>query len=104
MTDKRIVLTTVGDRKEAEELAWALVERKLAACVNIVPITGVFKWKGELEQQQEYMLMIKTSAAAFERVQDAIKELNSYELPECLQISIEAGSDSYLNWIAESLK
>lgn len=104
MTDKRIVLTTVGDRKEAEELAWALLERKLAACVNVVAVTSIFKWKGELEQQQEHLLVIKTSAAAFERVRDAIKELNSYELPECIQITIEAGSEAYLKWIGESVK
>jgi periplasmic divalent cation tolerance protein len=104
MSDKRIVLTTVDDKKEAEDLAWALLERKLAACVNIIPVSSVFRWKGELEQQAEHLLVIKTTAAAFERVRDAIKELNTNELPECVEVPIERGLDAYLQWIADSVK
>ena len=104
MTDKRIVITTVGDKKEAEDLAWALLERRLAGCINIVAVNSVFRWKGELEQQAEHMLIIKTTAAAFERVRDAIKELNTYELPECIELPIERGSEAYLEWIAGSVK
>ena len=103
-SDKKIVLTTSGTKEEAEDIAWALVERKLAACVNIVALTSVFRWKNEIESNPEYLLIVKTTAAAFERVRDAIKELNSYELPECVQLSIEAGSEAYLNWIGESVE
>lgn len=103
-SDKKIVLTTSGTKEEAEDIAWALVERKLAACVNIVALTSVFRWKNEIESNPEYLLIVKTTAAAFERVRDAIKELNSYELPECIQLSIEAGSEAYLKWIGESVE
>ena len=85
-------------------IAWALVERKLAACVNIVALTSIFRWKNEIESSPEFLLIIKTTAAAFERVRDAIKELNSYEMPECIQLPIEAGSEVYLKWIAESVE
>jgi len=103
-SDKKIVLTTSGTKDEAEDIAWALVERKLAACVNIVALNSVFRWKDEIESSPEHLLIIKTTASAFERVRDAIKELNSYDLPECIQLSIEAGSEAYLKWIGESVE
>src|SRR5690349_21225817 len=102
MTDKRIVLTTAGSADEARRIAEGLVERKLAACVNIVPkITSIYRWKGKVEEAEEWLLLIKT-AVAFEKVRDAIRELHSYELPECLAIAIEDGSPEYLKWLAES--
>ncbi len=105
MADKKIVITTTGTKDEAEEIAFALVERKLAACVNIVgPIQSVYRWKGEVESAAEFLLIIKTTAAAFSAVSDAIKELHSYELPECIEIAVEDGSDAYLRWIEESVK
>ncbi len=104
MTDKRIVLTTAGSQEEAQKIALALVERRLAACVNIVgPIQSVYRWKGAVESAPEHLLIIKTTAAAFARVRDAIRELHSYELPECVMLPIEAGSEEYLRWIAESV-
>src|SRR5215472_13257409 len=102
MTDARIVLTTAGSRDEARKIAHALVERKLAACVNIVPqIESVYRWHGKVETATEWLLIIKSQAAAFERVRDAIKELHSYELPECVMLEVDAGSSSYLLWIAQ---
>ena len=104
MTDKRIVLSTAGSEEEARKIAQALVERRLAACVNIVgPIQSVYRWKGAAESAPEHLLMIKTTSAAFPRVRDAIRELHSYELPECIMLSIEAGSEDYLRWIGESV-
>jgi len=104
MTDKRIVLSTAGSEEEARRIAQALVERRLAACVNIVgPIHSVYRWKGAVESASEQLLIIKTTAAAFPRVRDAIRELHSYELPECVMLSIEAGSEDYLRWIGESV-
>jgi len=104
MTDKRIILTTAGSEAEAHKIAQALVERRLAACVNIVgPIESVYRWKGAVESAPEHLLVIKTTAAALPSVRDAIRELHSYELPECVMLQIENGSEEYLRWIAESV-
>ena len=100
MTDKKIVLTTAGSKAEAQKMARALVERKLAACVNVVgPIESVYRWKGAVETAEEFLCIVKTTAAAAENVQAAITELHSYEVPECVVISIEDGSQEYLEWI-----
>jgi periplasmic divalent cation tolerance protein len=104
MTDKKLVLTTASSSDEARKIARALVERRLAACVNIVPqIESVYRWKGKVEEAQEWLLIIKTTAAGFERVRDVIRELHSYELPECVCVSIEDGGPEYLEWIGESV-
>jgi periplasmic divalent cation tolerance protein len=105
MTDRRIVLTTTGSRTEAQTIGSALVEQRLAACVNIVgPISSTYRWQGKVENAEEYLLIIKTTAAAFPRVRDAIQRLHSYELPECIEVPIEDGSAAYLEWIAESVE
>lgn len=103
MTDARIVLTTAGSQDEARKIAQALVERRLAACVNIIPqIESIYRWQGKVEGAAEYLLVIKTRARAFARVLDAIRELHSYDLPECVMLEIERGSDDYLKWILEN--
>jgi periplasmic divalent cation tolerance protein len=103
MTNARIVLTTAGSQEEARKIAHALVERRLAACVNIVPqIESVYRWQGKVESAAEWLLVIKTKASAFERVRDAVKELHSYDLPECVMLEVAAGSKEYLDWIAEN--
>ena len=104
MTDKRIVLSTAGSEEEARRIARYLVERQLAACVNIVPrMESIYRWEGRIESNQEWMLIIKTSADQFPAVRDAVRELHSYELPECIALSIEDGSSEYLDWLGESL-
>src|ERR1700739_2495385 len=104
MTDKRIVLTTAGSVDEARRSADTLVDRKLAACVTIVPkIVSIYRWKGKVEEAEEWLLWIKT-AAPFEARADAILENHSYELPEGLSISIEEGSPAYLKWLEDSSK
>ena len=105
MTDKRIVLSTAGSEEEARKIARHLVERQLAACVNIVPqIESVYRWQSKVEEAREWLLLIKTTAERFPAVRDALRELHSYDLPECIAIAIEEGSSSYLDWIAESVK
>ena len=105
MTDKVIVLTTAGSPDEAKKIARALVEQKLAACVNIVPkIQSVYRWKGEIEEAEELLLVIKTASPQQGKVCAAIQELHSYELPECVVLAIEDGSEQYLKWIDDSLK
>lgn len=105
MTDKIVVLSTAGSREEACRIAQALVERKLAACVNVTgPIRSVYRWKGTVEGAEEFLLLIKTTRAAFPRVREAIKELHSYELPECIALAVEDGSEPYLSWLAENVE
>jgi periplasmic divalent cation tolerance protein len=105
MTDKILVLTTAGSKDEARKIGRALVERLLAACVNIVPQVGsIYRWEGEIEEAVEWLLIVKTTQTAFERVRAAILELHSYDLPECICVSIEDGSLQYLSWIGQSVK
>ena len=105
MTNKRIVLSTVGSKEEARKIAHHLVEQQLAACVNIVPkIESVYRWQGKVESNREYLLLIKTSSEKFPQVRDAMRELHSYELPECIALAVEDGSPEYLQWVEESLK
>ena len=104
MTDKRIVLTTAGSEEEAHKIAHHLVENGMAACVNIVPhVTSIYNWQGKVEEAREWLLVIKTTAATFEKVRAAIARLHSYELPECICVTIEDGSPEYLQWIAQSV-
>lgn len=103
MIDARIVLTTAGSSQEAEKIATTLVERRLAACVNIIPqIQSVYRWHENVERATEWLLIIKSRAAAFESVRDAIREIHSYELPECIMVEIESGSKPYLDWIMDN--
>jgi periplasmic divalent cation tolerance protein len=105
MTDKRIVLTTAGSEDEARKIARHLVEQKLAACVNVVPqIESIYRWQDKVESAREWLLLIKTTAEGFAAVRDAIRELHSYEVPECVVIAVEDGSAEYLEWLADSVK
>jgi periplasmic divalent cation tolerance protein len=104
MTDKQIVLTTAGSEEEARKIARHLVENRLAACVNILPqITSVYRWQGNVEEATEWLLIIKTTAAASDKLRQAIVELHSYKIPECIALAIEEGSPEYLKWIGESV-
>lgn len=103
MTRAKIVVTTCGSVEEAQKIARELVERRVAACVNIVsPIQSVYRWQGKVESASEWLLLIKTTAEKFAAVRDAIGELHSYDLPECIMVSIEDGSPEYLKWIEEN--
>ena len=105
MTDKLLILTTTGTDSEAKKIAQMLVERRLAACVNIVPkIQSFYRWEGKPESAEEYLLIVKTTRDNETEVQAAIRELHSYDLPECISIPIEGGSSEYLKWITDSLK
>lgn len=100
MTLARIVLTTAGSAEEARKIAKALVERRLAACVNIVPqIESVYRWQGKVEIAAEWLLIIKTNAGAFPGVSATIKALHSYELPECILLEVAEGDPEYVDWI-----
>jgi periplasmic divalent cation tolerance protein len=104
MTDKILVLSTAGSERDAGNIAYALLERKQAACVNIFPkVASVYRWQGKIERAEEWLLLVKTTKASFEAVRDTIRELHSYEVPECISFSIENGSVDYLQWIGESV-
>ena len=104
MSNARIALTTAGSAEEARRIAQALVDRRLAACVNIVPqVESIFRWQEKVENASEFLLLIKTDAGVFETLCEAIKELHSYQLPECVMLEIRAGSSEYLDWIEENV-
>jgi periplasmic divalent cation tolerance protein len=100
MTDARIILTTAGNRDEADKISNELVRRELAACVNIIgPMTSVYRWKGKVESAAEFLLIIKTTEDAFEPVKKAVRELHSYEMPEFIELGISRGEGKYLAWL-----
>jgi periplasmic divalent cation tolerance protein len=104
MTDKLLVLTTATSETEAQKIAQALVERRLAACVNIVPrIQSVYRWEEKVEHAEEYLLLIKTMQTREQQVRATIRELHSYALPECIAVAIESGSAEYLKWLSDSI-
>ena len=97
-------MTTASSPEESTKIARALVESRLAACVSIVPrIESVYRWEGKIEEAQEYLLLIKTTAEAFPAIRDAIQHLHSYDVPECIALSIEEGNHPFLQWIEESV-
>jgi periplasmic divalent cation tolerance protein len=105
MTDKRIVFTTTSSEDEARKIARHLVEHKLAACVNILPhVESIYRWQDKVESSREWLLVIKTTAEGFVAVRDAVRELHSYELPECVAIAVDDGSSEYLEWVADSVR
>ncbi len=105
MTDNLLVLSTVASAEEARVIARALVERRLAACVNILgPLQSIYRWKDDVEESQEILLLIKTTAVNFSALREELKNLHSYEVPECIALDIEDGLPAYLKWIAESVK
>jgi periplasmic divalent cation tolerance protein len=104
MTEQRVVLTTIGSRGEAEDLAWELVERKVAACVNIIEMhTSVYRWKGEVKSEKECLLLMKTNSAMLKELWSVVEELHPYDVPEFIALPIDQGSEKYLDWINESV-
>lgn len=105
MTNAIIVLTTTGSRAEAESLAAALVERQLAACVQIVgPIQSVYRWQGAIEQSEEFLCLVKSQQSHYAALEAAIRNLHSYEVPEILALPVTSGSTDYLAWLSTSLQ
>lgn len=106
MAENHIVaLCTVPDRATGEKLAQALVEERLAACVNLVTgVTSVYRWEGKVQKETECLLVIKTGVTRFNVLKRRIQELHPSELPEIIALPIIHGSREYLNWITESTK
>ena len=96
-----LVLTTLPDRPAAEKLAAALVEERVAACVNILaPCASVYRWKGVVQHDEEHPLLIKTTREAYAALEAAIRARHPYELPEIVAVPIERGLPAYLDWVA----
>ena len=104
MTDKRLGLTTVESFEQAQRIAQALVEKRMAACVNIVPgIHSIYRWQGRVEQAPEWMLLIKTKERLLDNLRAEIEKVHSYEVPEFVAVTIDSGSPEYLQWLANSI-
>jgi periplasmic divalent cation tolerance protein len=100
---RTIVVSTCGSRKEAERIARDVVERRLAACVNIMPVISCYRWKGRIRVDREYLLMAKTRSEVFARLRRRILALHTYELPEILSLKVLGGHKQYLEWIDEEV-
>ena len=104
MTQTIQITTTTESREQAEKIAQALVESRLAACVQITgPIHSVYRWQEKIECADEWFCTIKTRQALFSKVETSIRQLHPYQCPEILATPILAGSDAYLQWLAEQL-
>jgi periplasmic divalent cation tolerance protein len=104
MTECVQVLTTAPSEEEAERIATALVEARLAACVQVVgPVISHYRWQGALEREREWQCLAKTTLSRFAEVEEKIRELHSYEEPEIIATEIVAGSSGYLSWLVDNV-
>jgi periplasmic divalent cation tolerance protein len=105
MTDKIVVLSTCASPEEAGKIARVLVEKRLAACVNILPaVRSIYRWKDAIEDDPETLLLIKSSRALFDELRAEIERLHSYEVPEAIAIPIVDGLERYLEWMGHALR
>jgi periplasmic divalent cation tolerance protein len=105
MTDKIVVLSTCGSEDEADRLARLLIERRLAACVSVVPrLRSVYRWKGVVESSDEWLLLIKSSLPLFDRLRGTIEGAHSNQVPEVLALPVIDGAAPYLDWLQANLE
>jgi len=105
MTCKIVVFSTCSSAEEARKLAQALVEQRLAACVNVLGgITSHYRWQGKLEAAEEFLLVIKSSEALFPLLRTALEQAHSYEVPEVLALPVLDGAPNYLRWMDDNLR
>ena len=106
MTDKLLVLVTCPTAAEAKRIARAVVDARLAACVNLFPgaVQSIYRWKGKVETARERLLLIKTSRKRLGKLRAAVERLHSYEVPEIIALPIIDGNPDYLKWINESVR
>ena len=97
-----VVTTAIGTEDEAEALAAALVEARLAACVQVMQVRSVYRWEGEIKREPEWVLFAKTRSALFAELEALIRARHSYELPEILQLPVSGGAPDYLRWLQEA--
>lgn len=105
MTEVSVVFITTGSEEEASNIGRTLVEEKLVACANIVPrIRSIYWWKGEVCDNQEYLLMMKTRSSLLASLEERVLELHSYEVPEIISLPVTGGLGDYLSWVLESTR
>ena len=97
-----IVLTTIDSADSAQQIASALVDRKLAACVQISRIDSVYAWQGEVQRDPEWRLLVKTTAERYADVESAIRDLHTYDLPAVVAVPVERGYEPFLDWVADN--
>jgi periplasmic divalent cation tolerance protein len=100
--DYVVVLVTASGPEEAARLARALVEERLAACANLVPVRSIYRWQGAVEEAEEHLLVLKARAADVAALDARVRALHSYDVPEVLALPVLAGSAAYLAWLADS--
>jgi len=98
-----IIYITAGDMAQAHKIGQILVEERLAACVNIFPITSIFRWKDNIDEANEFGIFVKTRSDKVKKIEKRVKEIHSYEVPCVVSLKIDEGSAKYLEWINESL-
>jgi periplasmic divalent cation tolerance protein len=101
MTDALVVLVTTPSPERAAEIARALVEERLAACGNVVPgLRSIYRWEGKVQEDEEALLVLKTTRGRFEALRERVVELHPYDVPEVMALPVEKGNARYLAWIA----
>jgi periplasmic divalent cation tolerance protein len=99
----RLILVTAGSEEQAVSISRALVGEKLAACVNIVgPVRSIYRWHDGVEDDREYLLIIKARATLYMKVETRVRELHDYEVPEVLSVNADRGSPAYIQWLLDS--
>jgi periplasmic divalent cation tolerance protein len=104
MEKARLVLSTVGTADDAKRIAKSLVEARLAACVSVTPVESCYAWEGEIVEESERLLVIKTSASRVEELEKRLREIHPYTVPEFVVLAPEHVAAPYLAWLSESVK
>ncbi len=105
MTDKTVILCTCATEEEAHKLARVLVEERLAACVNVIPhVRSFYRWKGEVQSDSEWLLLIKSSRGLFAALAARLESVHSYEVPEAIALAVLEGSANYMDWFQANLR
>jgi periplasmic divalent cation tolerance protein len=105
VSDRLVAFSTVAGAEDAERIARELVERRLAACVNVVPgVVSIYRWQGKVEREEERLLVMKTRGERFPALREALAAIHPYDVPELIAIPIEDGSPAYLQWLDQAVE
>ena len=98
-TSMCVVITTAPTEEEANRIARMLVERRLAACVQRMPMRSIYRWQGELVDEEEYLLLVKTTVQRYQEIEKAIQEVHPYQVPEIIQLDVTRSLPAYVEWL-----